>query len=260
MKLKKILKEVICFSLILFVVFSCETDESDEECEHKPSNCREYSYTEGTIVIDVTIDNENPSVLIELYRGNVEDNVLIDSITTTESSYSATLPISDYSGKVQYVYSGATIIAIDGDSIESVAENYCEGTCYSLKNAHLNLILDKEAFNEQQSGEDEKCFIATAAYGSAAAEEVKILRKFRNDYLLTNLTGRKFVKLYYEYSPSIAVIIKKSEILKRIIRICLSFFIFIIKYPLTFIFFAAGFLWFLIIMHKRFCNINYSIS
>jgi endonuclease YncB( thermonuclease family) len=65
------------------------------------------------------------------------------------------------------------------------------------------------------------CFIATAAYGSPVDPYVKILRKFRDKYLLTNKIGRKFVRIYYSYSPVIAGYILKHDSLKVITRLSL---------------------------------------
>ncbi len=62
------------------------------------------------------------------------------------------------------------------------------------------------------------CFIATAAYGSRMAEEVVILRDFRNRFLLTNFLGRSFVKLYYEISPSVAGYIAGHDTLISVVR------------------------------------------
>jgi hypothetical protein len=82
------------------------------------------------------------------------------------------------------------------------------------------------------SSEGGGCFIATAAYGSYMADEVKILREFRDKYLLTNSIGRKFViRFYYRYSPPIAKYIAKYELLKAITRIILLPMIYSIKYP-----------------------------
>ncbi len=66
------------------------------------------------------------------------------------------------------------------------------------------------------------CFIATAAYGSSMAEDVQYLRGFRNEYLLTNSVGRKFVELYYRYSPPIAEYIRQHDNLRTAVRWMLS--------------------------------------
>ncbi len=62
------------------------------------------------------------------------------------------------------------------------------------------------------------CFIATAAYGSYDADDVKTLRIFRDRCLLTNKWGTLFVKFYYRFSPPIAHYIEKKEPLKTIVR------------------------------------------
>ncbi|MCM2322201.1 MAG: hypothetical protein NDJ90_02960 [Oligoflexia bacterium] len=45
------------------------------------------------------------------------------------------------------------------------------------------------------------CFIATGAFGSADAEPVMLLRRFRDQVLLRNASGRAFVRWYYGWSP-----------------------------------------------------------
>lgn len=62
------------------------------------------------------------------------------------------------------------------------------------------------------------CFIATAAYGTPMAEEVKTLSVFRDKYLMTNPAGRLFVKTYYTVSPPIANFIAKRPHLRYITR------------------------------------------
>jgi hypothetical protein len=71
-------------------------------------------------------------------------------------------------------------------------------------------------FEEKPSGG--MCFIATAAYGTPMAEEVEILREFRDEYLLTNPMGQALVDFYYRVSPPMADFINEHPSLKPIVR------------------------------------------
>lgn len=62
------------------------------------------------------------------------------------------------------------------------------------------------------------CFIATAAYGTPMAEEIQVLREFRDKYLLTNPAGQALVNFYYKVSPPIAEFIGEHPGLKPIVR------------------------------------------
>lgn len=54
------------------------------------------------------------------------------------------------------------------------------------------------------------------------ANEVNILKRFRDNFLLRNRTGEMFVRVYYKLSPPIASAIKKFEMLRRVVRIFLT--------------------------------------
>ncbi len=62
------------------------------------------------------------------------------------------------------------------------------------------------------------CFIATAAYGTAAAEEIDVLREFRDSVLLESTAGSLFVSLYYQLSPPVADFIAGNELLRTLVR------------------------------------------
>ena len=66
------------------------------------------------------------------------------------------------------------------------------------------------------------CFIATAAYGSYLHPKVKILRDFRDVWLLTNAPGRAFVRLYYRLSPPIAAAVSRHASLRLAVRCVLA--------------------------------------
>jgi len=66
------------------------------------------------------------------------------------------------------------------------------------------------------------CFIATAAYGSYLHHHVSTLRRFRDEYLLTNRLGTRFVQAYYKYSPPFADYVAEHDGLRYAVRIGLA--------------------------------------
>jgi hypothetical protein len=62
------------------------------------------------------------------------------------------------------------------------------------------------------------CFIATAAYGTDTAEQLNILREFRDEVLLSNELGAKFVSFYYKTSPPMANFVSQHEVLRTLVR------------------------------------------
>lgn len=73
------------------------------------------------------------------------------------------------------------------------------------------------------------CFIATAAFGSYLHPKVQILRDFRDNHLLTNEPGRRFVSLYYNLSPPYADFISRHETLRLLVRLVMTPIIFAVS-------------------------------
>ena len=65
---------------------------------------------------------------------------------------------------------------------------------------------------------EDYCFIATAAYGTPAAEEIDVLRDFRDNVLLRSAAGQDLVGFYYAASPPVAVFIAEHEWLRTAVR------------------------------------------
>jgi hypothetical protein len=75
--------------------------------------------------------------------------------------------------------------------------------------------------NERTFTSKDACFIATAAYGSIFADEVRGFRMFRDKYLIGTPVGEKIVAIYYKVSPPLAAIIRDHEWLRFRVRLLL---------------------------------------
>ena len=81
----------------------------------------------------------------------------------------------------------------------------------------------------QQAVAEVASFIATAAFGTPFAEEINVLRNWRDDYLLKNRLGTIFVHSYYRLSPPLADNIRRSDTKRSWTRKLLAPFIKILK-------------------------------
>ena len=70
----------------------------------------------------------------------------------------------------------------------------------------------------QYEGPGGLCFLATAACGSPDAEEVRILRVFRDRVLRRSAAGRMFVRVYERCSPPLASFIARRDRLRAWVR------------------------------------------
>jgi hypothetical protein len=222
---------VILLSLPIFV-FSCTDYDDEKNCEHNYGSCQTSPDSTSNFLVKYSVPSGNSSITIELFSGTVGGTATYTKTLTTGSSYTfPSIACGYYAARVKYIYGSDIVEAIDGDSNESTSETYCEGTCYTSHTGEADCTFDEEAFKNYKSGNDSKCFIATAAYGSPFAPKVKVLRDFRDKYLLTNSAGRNFVAWYYKVSPPIADVIKKDDRLRKITRGILTPVVFIIEYP-----------------------------
>ena len=62
------------------------------------------------------------------------------------------------------------------------------------------------------------CYIATMAYGSYDAPEVRVLRRFRDEVLKKTFIGRVFIANYYAFSPLLVKFVKKTGFAEKFIR------------------------------------------
>jgi hypothetical protein len=71
---------------------------------------------------------------------------------------------------------------------------------------------------ERKSGQVDACFIATAAYGSRLANDVDMLRHFRDALLERSVLGELAVETYYTFGPPLAGVVGESDLLRSTAR------------------------------------------
>ncbi|MCL4479788.1 MAG: hypothetical protein M1381_11975 [Deltaproteobacteria bacterium] len=112
--------------------------------------------------------------------------------------------------------------SVDGEAARIALEHFSTATLNEISHFHSiqNPPKPKEASNKNQATNKSgnKCFIATAVYGDPNGPEVQVFRNFRDEVLLSSPIGRKFVSLYYQFSPYIASLIKRSTFIKLIVK------------------------------------------
>jgi len=75
---------------------------------------------------------------------------------------------------------------------------------------------------ERDVAEVDWCFVATAAYGSLMANDVAMLRHFRDALLQGSVLGQLFVSTYYTFGPAVAGVVGESDLLRATARSALE--------------------------------------
>ncbi len=162
-----------------------------------------------------------------LYRAANEDSVyiLINTADSTDNDSDGTTDEVDELIPATYYTDNASQLSAAG-VYQSVPFYYMVTACMLKWDTADDIYLCYESNYSAPVTIDREtdfgCFIATAVFGSSLADEVKILCSFRDNVLLQNSIGRRFVNFYYRMSPPAANFISEKPLLKLFVRLHLK--------------------------------------
>lgn len=164
-------------------------------------------------------DNINWAAMIVKVRSNGTGFDQEEMALDAEQKYGCHT-IEGFGSSYSEVFLAAAVL-IDHTLAETAPYYYkasLNGACTNSAAAYLS-PLDTQSNGDKANSR--RCFIATAAFGSPDATPVRILRDFRDKYLLPYRIGDRFVDLYYAVSPPIADFIDDHPPASFVVRILL---------------------------------------
>lgn len=169
----------------------------------------------GTVAFIATVSNTSPSTAaaaVSLALSYPAD-VLLESITPSTGSCNS----AGTSCTLGALASGASAtVRTVVRQAQPADKSYTATVTTSTAETSTDNNTATSAF-----GRASGCFIATAAFGSYAHPYLHVLRDFRDDILMQNEAGRRFVDFYYRNSPPLADWIAQHDTARSITRVLL---------------------------------------
>ena len=170
-----------------------------------------------SLTCSATIDPKRIATSTQSWSGSCSPSISALNVTWNSAS-SASGGISPYS----FTWTGSDGLFASSSLVQKTYEtDGIKSANIQIQGNEENHTLSCQAAISNTSGSAGGCFIATAAFGTSLDSHVITLRNFRDQKLLTNPLGTKFVQAYYKYSPPIADYIATKESLKLVTRVAL---------------------------------------
>lgn len=141
MKNRKLYIYFVLFLVISVVAVSCYDDFTFDEINC--SECYRVRPENGEIIINVTINNENPGVPVKIYRDKIETGRLRIKDTVKTNRVYFEVPLNHYYSVIaKYSVGNDSVFAVDGERIETKKiTDQCDTICWIIKGGKYDLRL-----------------------------------------------------------------------------------------------------------------------
>ena len=130
----------IMILLLLAFLFSCEEQGAIVNCD----DCKSEEPLDASLDIKLSHSEVGNTVLIRVYEGNLEDNILEREYTTMSTSTAVTVSINrKYTVTATYSLRDGTYTAVDSATPKvKYTTDQCDEPCYFVYDRKLNLKLN----------------------------------------------------------------------------------------------------------------------
>jgi hypothetical protein len=128
--------------LLMVIILSCNPEEWEVvDC----SECYTDKPEVAEVNVRVSISNLNPTVEVSIYRGRIEEEILVISQTVRTETWRTILPVDEYYS-VTATYRAQTgsfnVTAVDGGMVRTRKVNAaCDEPCWTVRGNNFNVRL-----------------------------------------------------------------------------------------------------------------------
>ena len=136
---------IVLLLIMANLILSC--DEKINFLEVDCADCYRIKPDDGELIIQVTINGENPKVPIVIYRDKIESGRIRIRDTVSEKTVYIEVPLNHYySVKAEYKAGNDSVFAVDGDRIKTHrVTDQCDTICWIIKGGRYDLRLKEKA-------------------------------------------------------------------------------------------------------------------